>query len=226
MTPTAAYDEIADWYEREFLATDGAGHGSARHRRRRAATCWARVSGTCLEIGCGTGVHAAQVSELGWTPVGIDLSGAMLRHARGRLPVAMADAARLPVARRQPPRGHRGDGAHRHARLPGGAARGRAGAAPGRGARAHRRASVLLRRVRRPRRPAAPWSSAPVIWTGTGRRRRGPTRASGTRSGATHFPLPEPAACVPRRRPGAGAVRRGRRAGPGRARCQGAQAHR
>jgi hypothetical protein len=27
----------------------------------------------------------------------IDLSGAMLRHARGRLPIALADAGRLPV---------------------------------------------------------------------------------------------------------------------------------
>jgi ubiquinone/menaquinone biosynthesis C-methylase UbiE len=54
-------------------------------------------SGTCLEIGCGTGVHAAQIRELGWTPAGIDLSGAMLRHAQGRLPIALADAERLPV---------------------------------------------------------------------------------------------------------------------------------
>ncbi|GGU13242.1 class I SAM-dependent methyltransferase [Lentzea flava] len=42
-------------------------------------------------------MHAALVRELGWTPVGVDLSGGMLRHARGRLPVALADAVRLPV---------------------------------------------------------------------------------------------------------------------------------
>lgn len=96
MAPTA-YDEIADWYEHEFLAAAAPGTdplGIARALRDLLG----RGHGTCLEIGCGTGVHAAQVSELGWTPVGIDVSGAMLRHARGRLPIAMADAARLPVA--------------------------------------------------------------------------------------------------------------------------------
>lgn len=96
MAPTAAYDEIADWYEHEFLARTAPGDplGIAR----ALGDLLGRDHGTCLEIGCGTGAHAAQVSELGWTPVGIDLSGAMLRHARGRLPIAMADAARLPVA--------------------------------------------------------------------------------------------------------------------------------
>jgi ubiquinone/menaquinone biosynthesis C-methylase UbiE len=54
-------------------------------------------SGTCLEIGCDAGVHAIQVPELGWVPIGADLSAGMLRHARGRLPVAQADAERLPI---------------------------------------------------------------------------------------------------------------------------------
>lgn len=54
-------------------------------------------SGTCLEIGCGTGAYAAQVRDLGWTPVGVDLSAGMLAYARGRLPIARGDAGRLPV---------------------------------------------------------------------------------------------------------------------------------
>ena len=37
------------------------------------------------------------VRELGWTPCGVDLSAAMLRYARGRLPTVQADAVRLPV---------------------------------------------------------------------------------------------------------------------------------
>lgn len=54
-------------------------------------------AGTCLELGCGTGVHADVVTGLGWTPVGVDLSAGMLARARGRLPAARADAERLPV---------------------------------------------------------------------------------------------------------------------------------
>lgn len=94
--PTAAYDEIADWYEQDFLAdtwrTDPIGIGKALDDLLGAG------SGTCLEIGCGTGFHAGHVRALGWTPVGVDLSANMLRHAQNRLPAARADAARLPVA--------------------------------------------------------------------------------------------------------------------------------
>jgi len=99
--PTAAYDEIADWYEQEFLANQQANDGMAdpdplgiNHALRELL---GNGSGTCLEIGCGTGVHAATVRKLGWTPVGVDLSAGMLRHARGRLATAQADAQQLPI---------------------------------------------------------------------------------------------------------------------------------
>ena len=97
MVPTAAYDEVADWYEREFLARTGPPGADPLGIQRALRGLLGEGSGTCLEIGCGTGVHAAQIRELGWTPAGIDLSGAMLRHAQGRLPIALADAERLPV---------------------------------------------------------------------------------------------------------------------------------
>jgi SAM-dependent methyltransferase len=101
MVPTAAYDEIADWYEQEFLARQqaagGSSGGDALGINRALRNLLGPGSGTCLEVGCGTGIHAATVRELGWTPVGVDLSAGMLRHARGRLPVAQADAERLPV---------------------------------------------------------------------------------------------------------------------------------
>jgi SAM-dependent methyltransferase len=96
MAPTAAYDEIADWYEQEFLTRTEPGTdplGIAAALRSLLGT----GAGTCLEIGCGTGARASLVRDLGWIPVGIDLSAAMLRHAAGRLPIARADAARLPV---------------------------------------------------------------------------------------------------------------------------------
>jgi SAM-dependent methyltransferase len=100
MTPTAAYDEIADWYEREFLAGQGVGGRPGADPLgvdRALRDLLGRGGGSCLEIGCGTGVHAGTVRELGWTPVGVDLSAGMLRHARGRLAIARADAERLPI---------------------------------------------------------------------------------------------------------------------------------
>ena len=91
----AAYDEIADWYEEQFLS--GQRDSDPLGIDRALRELLGEGGGVCLEIGCGTGVHAAVVSELGWTPVGVDLSSGMLRHARGRLPVVRADAGRLPV---------------------------------------------------------------------------------------------------------------------------------
>jgi hypothetical protein len=61
----AAYDEIADWYEHEFLAatatpgTDPLGIGAA------LGSLLGRGTGACLGIGCGTGVHAGRS---GWKP--------------------------------------------------------------------------------------------------------------------------------------------------------------
>jgi SAM-dependent methyltransferase len=98
MSPAAAYDEIADWYEAEFLSGQRAakrdGHPLGLGRILRELL--GRGSGPCLEIGCGTGVQAAAARELGWTPVGADLSAGMLRYARGRLPVVRTDAEQLP----------------------------------------------------------------------------------------------------------------------------------
>jgi len=96
MVEAPAYDSIADWYEHDFLArtapgTDPLGIEAALR------SLLGRGVGTCLEIGCGTGAWAAEVRALGWTPVGADISSAMLRYARGRLPTARADAVRLPV---------------------------------------------------------------------------------------------------------------------------------
>jgi SAM-dependent methyltransferase len=95
MATTAAYDEIADWYENQFLAaTDIDDPIGIRHA---LAVLLGPGHGTCLEVGCGTGVYAAQIRDLGRIPLGVDLSTGMLAYANGRLPVARADATRLPV---------------------------------------------------------------------------------------------------------------------------------
>jgi SAM-dependent methyltransferase len=101
MAPTAEYDEIADWSEEEFLGGHATGAGKSGGNPIDLGGLLRDLlgdgGGACLEIGCGTGVHAAQVGQLGRTPLGIDLSAGMLRHARGRLPVARADAEHLPI---------------------------------------------------------------------------------------------------------------------------------
>jgi SAM-dependent methyltransferase len=92
---TAAYDDIAEWYETEFIG-DPAGAdplGIVRALRDLLG----EGAGACLELGCGTGAYARTVRELGWTPVGVDISKNMLRYAARRLPVARADAAHLPL---------------------------------------------------------------------------------------------------------------------------------
>jgi SAM-dependent methyltransferase len=94
MAPAAAYDEIADWYEQEFLANLAGADPLGIDAALRSLL--GPGSGACLEIGCGTGVRAGPVRELGWTPCGVDISAAMLGHSRGRLRAALADATRLP----------------------------------------------------------------------------------------------------------------------------------
>lgn len=95
MSRSPAYDRHADWYA-EYLT------GAARQHTQRTAAALRDVLGTgqgrCLDVGCGTGVHAAALHQLGWAVVGVDVSLGQLRHARERLPVAVADAARLPFA--------------------------------------------------------------------------------------------------------------------------------
>jgi ubiquinone/menaquinone biosynthesis C-methylase UbiE len=97
MATAAAYDEIADWYEQDFLARAAAAGADPLGIDTALDTMLGRGSGACLEIGCGTGVRAARMRALGWMPCGVDISAAMLRYARDRLPAVLADAARLPV---------------------------------------------------------------------------------------------------------------------------------
>lgn len=99
--PTAAYDDIADWYEHEFLTAQR----SAPDRTDFADTLGIDQAlmellgpgrGVCLELGCGTGIYADRLRGLGWEPLGVDISSGMLAHARARLPAAQGDATKLP----------------------------------------------------------------------------------------------------------------------------------
>ncbi|MFF5294627.1 class I SAM-dependent methyltransferase [Paractinoplanes globisporus] len=91
----AVYDEIADWYETDFLPRTTPGDPIGINAA--IDTLLGPGAGPILEIGCGTGIHAAELSALGWTPLGVDLSARMLAYGKNRLPVARADATRLPL---------------------------------------------------------------------------------------------------------------------------------
>lgn len=92
--PPARYDEFADWYE-AYIS------GAAQAFTRSTIVALSQVlgpgTGTVLDLACGTGIHAPVLRSLGWTPFGLDVSSAQLRHARGRLPVIAGDATALPL---------------------------------------------------------------------------------------------------------------------------------
>src|ERR1700731_3776494 len=93
----AVYDEIADWYEHEFLGSQDARASDPLEIDHCLRALLGPGSGACLEVGCGRGVHAGSLRELGWTPIGAEVSAGILRHARGRKPIARALSQRLPV---------------------------------------------------------------------------------------------------------------------------------
>src|SRR5277367_2029755 len=99
VTMGATYDAIADWYEHDFLGDrtdDGLPIGDPIGVDSALSELLGHGAGICLEIGCGTGTHAARVRSLGRVPIGIDISAGMLRHARSRLPTVRANGDALP----------------------------------------------------------------------------------------------------------------------------------
>src|SRR3954447_9947676 len=86
----ARYDGIAAWYDgwRPELPPD-----ELAALTRLLGT----GDGTCLDVGCGTGVATMVVAELGWTAVGVDVSAELLAVARKRgLNVVEGSAQALP----------------------------------------------------------------------------------------------------------------------------------
>ena len=84
------YDGIAEWYEAFRPALNA-------HEEDALRRLLGRGSGTCLDLGCGSGVAVPALTDLGWTVAGVDVSDRMLELARARgAEVTRADAAELP----------------------------------------------------------------------------------------------------------------------------------
>lgn len=73
----AAYDAAhADWYE-EFVRANPSEFTGWLHQMLSALL--GPGQGTCLDLCCGNGFHADRLRALGYTPVGVDVSGGQLR---------------------------------------------------------------------------------------------------------------------------------------------------
>jgi SAM-dependent methyltransferase len=89
---SAHYDGLAEWYDREFAPNplEGPLHGAV-------VRLLGDGPGTLLDVGCGTGAHAAALAARHWEVTGVDVSEDMLRLARERgLDVVLSDATALP----------------------------------------------------------------------------------------------------------------------------------
>lgn len=82
MSPVDAYSRIAEVYD--TIVVDPAHGRWAAFLHELWATDDARVR-TVLDVGCGTGLMAAELVALGYRVVGLDASAAMLARARRRL---------------------------------------------------------------------------------------------------------------------------------------------
>jgi SAM-dependent methyltransferase len=90
------YDGNAEWYDQVMRDPDVRG-GLRESAFQLLQALVGRGTGIALDIACGTGIAASLLRNLGYRPIGLDYSADQLRIAHGRLPVAQADAQRLPI---------------------------------------------------------------------------------------------------------------------------------
>ncbi len=70
----ARYDTHVEWYQ-DFRPSLGEDEKAALRRMLGPG------QGRCLDIGCGTGVAIPELTRLGWSVVGVDVSEEMLARA-------------------------------------------------------------------------------------------------------------------------------------------------
>ncbi|TGK02119.1 methyltransferase domain-containing protein [Leptospira selangorensis] len=93
----ARYEGLAEWYD--SIMQDQNNRGDlANSAYSILRSLLGKGEGIVLDIGCGTGLAADITKELGYSPIGVDLSQDQLRIAAKRLPVVLGDSAELPIS--------------------------------------------------------------------------------------------------------------------------------
>lgn len=77
-----AFEQYAPWYDLLYEDKDYAAEVAFVEQQLE---CHGVNSGKLLDLGCGTGIHAAEFSRRGWDVTGIDLSADMIRRAETQL---------------------------------------------------------------------------------------------------------------------------------------------